>query len=78
MIGEIITVTALVLVIFYQGYVNWIQRKNFEKTEERLLDRIMTRSYAEFIQGEVAKEQVRKEPTPEEIYERQQEIGLPI
>ncbi len=69
---EIISFIFLALVIVYQGYINWVQLQHYKEMESRLLDRIMTKSYEQYIQAEVAKEQAK---LPIEPYE---ERGIPI
>ncbi len=69
--NEIIAFSVLILVIVYQGFQIYDQRKHLEARISNLLDRIMAKSYAEFVQGEVVKEQ-NKVPVQ---YEEQ---GIPI
>jgi hypothetical protein len=75
---ELAAILILIGVILYQGWVNFDQRRYFEKKEQNLLDRIMANHYPTYIQGEVAKEQVKQPLTPEQIYEMQQERGIPV
>lgn len=77
-ISEIVTVIVLLGVIIYQGWQNYDQRKTSEAIINNLLDRIMATDYAQYVQGEIAKEQVKKPMTPEEIYETQRERGIPV
>jgi hypothetical protein len=78
MIGEIITISVLVGIILYQGWMIYDERAHSARIESELLDRLMAREYSTYIQGEVAKEQVKKPLTPEEIYDMQQERGIPV
>ncbi len=78
MISEIITIAVLIGVILYQGWQIYDEREHSARIEDELLNRIMARDYATYIQGEIAKEQVKKPLTPEEIYEMQQERGIPV
>lgn len=53
------------------------QMVQFDKKEKIMLDRIMARTFEEFVQAEI----VRKQDgslTPEEIYEQQIERGIPV
>lgn len=78
MIGEIVTIIVLTGVILYQGWLFHDQRKAYEQEIGDLLNRLMARDYPMYVQGEVAKEQVKRPLTPEEIYEMQQERGIPV
>jgi hypothetical protein len=75
---EIITIVVLVGVIFYQGWMIYDERAHSARIEDELLNRLMAKDYPMYVQGEIAKEQVKKPLTPEEIYEMQQERGLPV
>lgn len=78
MSGDTLIIFALIAVIAELAWVIYkLHAKNMAH-EQQLIDRIMTRNYAEYIQGEVAKEQVKKEPTLEEIAAMQEERGIPI
>lgn len=66
MISDLIAIITLVVVIFYQGYLIYDIRKQYEARISNLLDRIMANEYPTYIQGEVAKEQVKQEPVFEE------------
>lgn len=79
--GEIIAIIAIITlaaVIGYQGWVNHQQRKQFNEMERELLNRIMARNYEVLVQGDVAREQIKNSLTPEEIYDMQQERGIPV
>jgi hypothetical protein len=67
MYNELIALVILVGVILYQGRAYHAHMKNADIREQKLLDRIMSRDYAEYVQDEVAREQVKKPLTPEEI-----------
>ncbi len=71
MFSEIISILTLVLVIFYQGYQIYDQRKQYELRISNLLDRLMARDFPQYIQAEMVKEQ-SKAPVS---YEEQ---GIPI
>lgn len=75
---EWLAIFILIGVILYQGWQNFDQRKHYEDRISNLLDRVMANSYPTYIQGEIAKEQVKKPMTPEEIYETQRERGIPV
>ncbi len=76
--GDIIAIIALLAVIGFQGWMNWAQRNDFKEKERQFLDRIMATNYQSFIQGETLREQVKKSLTNEEIYEMNQERGIPV
>ena len=78
MTGEMVAVIALLAVIGYQGWLIRDDRKRSDEREKDLLCRIMARNYETFVQGEVAKAQVDRPLTPEEIFEMQQERGIPV
>jgi hypothetical protein len=69
--SEIIAILTLILVIFYQGFQLYDQRRQYEIRISNLLDRLMAKDYPQFIQSEVAREQ-NKVPVQ---YEEQ---GIPI
>ncbi len=70
--NEIIAFSVLILVIVYQGFQIYDQRKHLEARISNLLDRLMAKDYPQYIQAEVAKEQAK---LPIEPYE---ERGIPI
>ena len=76
--GEMVAIIALLAVIGYQGWLIRDDRKRADEREKDLLCRIMARNYETFVQGEVAKAQVDRPLTPEEIFEMQQERGIPV
>ncbi len=70
--SEIIALGTLILVIFFQGYQLYDQKKSYEKRISDLLDRVMSKDYPQYIQAEVAREQSKLPPEPYE------ERGIPI
>lgn len=74
----IVAVIALLCVIAYQGWFikRLTDRHDADKAE--LLNRIMTRSYAEYVQGAIAHKQVERELTAEEIAALREERGIPV
>ncbi len=71
MVSDLIVILTLVLVIFYQGFLFYDQKKQYETRISNLLDRLMAKDYSMYVQGEIAKEEVQK-PVQ---YEEQ---GIPI
>jgi hypothetical protein len=59
MMSEIIAILTLILVIFYQGFQIYDQRKHYEARISNLLDRLMARDFPQYVQSEVAKEQAK-------------------
>ena len=43
-----------------------------------MLDRIMSRDYAQLVQADIAKKEAERSLTAEEIFEMQQERGIPV
>jgi hypothetical protein len=78
MSGETVAILVLIGVILFQEWMHYSQSKNDEARISNLLDRVMATDYAQYVQGEVAKEQVKRPLTPEEIFEMQQERGIPV
>ena len=77
MTTEIISQILLVCVIIYQAYEKHLLNKYSMEREKELLDRIMARNYETFVHGEVLRKP--EQPlTPEEIYERDHERGIPV
>ena len=78
MIGEaIIIAIPLLLVIAAQCYLIHDLTEKWDAKEKDLLNRVMSRNYETFVQGEVVRESP-KPLTPEEIYEQQLERGIPV
>ena len=78
MIGEaIIVAIPLLLVIAAQCYLIHDLTEKWDVKEKDLLNRVMSRNYETFVQGEVI-QQPPKPLTPEEIYEKQLERGIPV
>jgi hypothetical protein len=71
-----IAIVALLLVIVFQGVFIYMQKQDSNIREKDLLNRLMSRNYETFIQGEVIMNP--KPLSPEEIFERQQERGIPV
>ena len=53
-------------------------QKHFKEMSKDLLNRVMARNYETFVQGDVVRAQAEKPLTPEEIYEKQYERGIPV
>jgi hypothetical protein len=78
MIGEaIIVAIPLLLVIAAQCYLIHDLTEKWDVKEKDLLNRVMSRNYETFVQGEVI-QQPPKPLTPEEINEQQIERGIPV
>ena len=77
MITEVIVIVALILVIISKCYLIHDLTAKFDQKEKDLLNRIMSRNYETFVQGEIV-QQPQKPLTPEEIYEQQLERGIPV
>ena len=78
MIGEaIIIAIPLLLVIAAQCYLIHDLTEKWDAKEKDLLNRVMSRNYETFVQGEIV-QQPQKPLTPEEIYEQQLERGIPV
>ena len=67
----------LIAVIVYQGVFIYLQKQDYNKREKEMLNRLMSRNYETFVQGEVV---LKDKPamTAEEIYEQQREKGIPV
>jgi hypothetical protein len=76
-IEAIIIAIPLLLVIAAQCYLIHDLTEKWDVKEKDLLNRVMSRNYETFVQGEVI-QQPPKPLTPEEIYEQQIERGIPI
>lgn len=66
--------TLIVIIIFLLLFI-YLQNKQSAEIESKLLDRIMSRNYEVFVNGEVVKEAAKN---PFQTYEDQQEKGIPI
>jgi predicted Holliday junction resolvase-like endonuclease len=76
-IEAIIVAIPLLLVIAAQCYLIHDLNEKWDAKEKDLLNRLMSRNYETFIQGEIV-QQPPKPLTPEEIYEQQLERGIPV
>lgn len=76
-IEAIIVAIPLLLVIAAQCYLIHDLTEKWDVKEKDLLNRVMSRNYETFVQGEVI-QQPPKTLTPEEIYEKQLERGIPV
>lgn len=76
MIAEL-AIICLLVVICLEAYLFIKFSNKWDAKEKDLLNRIMTRNYETFIQGEVIQQPPRP-LTPEEIYEQQLERGIPV
>lgn len=76
-IEAIIIAIPLLLVIAAQCYLIHDLTEKWDVKEKDLLNRVMSRNYETFVQGEVI-QQPPKPLTPEEIYEQQIERGIPV
>jgi hypothetical protein len=72
---EWLTVGSLLVVIVFLMVFIWHIQGVHEAREKDLLDRVMTKDYATFVNGEVVREAAKR---PDQIYEDQQERGIPI
>jgi len=76
---ELIIVSIFALIVI--GYQGWLIKKmteQFDKERKDLLNRIMCRDFAQFVQGAIAHKQVDRALTAEEIAEMQAERGIPV
>jgi uncharacterized membrane protein len=73
-----VVIGVLIFMVLFLAWMIYDERAHSARIESELLDRLMAREYSTYIQGEVAKEQVKKPLTPEEIYDMQQERGIPV
>lgn len=78
MYNEYITIITLLLVIVTLIVNIVLQRRDNAKVQEELLNRIMSRNYETYVQAEIAKHEEKKPLTMDELYEIQQERGIPV
>ncbi|HHT9147303.1 MAG TPA: hypothetical protein ACFYD4_16745 [Candidatus Wunengus sp. YC61] len=76
--GEIIAIIALLVVICGLIWLIMSMHSHFKEVTSDLLNRIMSRNFETYVQAEVAKVEAEKPLTPEEIYARQYEQGIPV
>ncbi len=72
---SVITIVALIVVIIVLLLFIYLQNKQSSENESKLLDRIMAENYATFVNSEVVREAAKR---PDQIYEDQQERGIPV
>jgi len=73
---EILVITSMLVVIIYQGVFIYIQKKNYDLLIGDLLNRVMSRNYETFVQGQVVMQP--KNLTVDEIAAMQEERGIPV
>lgn len=73
-----ILIAVLIGMILFQAKQMRQMADRAESRERDLLDRIMARDYATYVQAEVVRADAKKALTPEEIYEQQVERGIPV
>ena len=72
---SLIAICSLIVVIIFLLLFIYLQNKQSSEKESTLLDRIMTKDYATYVNGEIVREAAKR---PDQIYEDQQEKGIPI
>jgi len=72
---SLVAIVALLVVIIFLLLFIYLQNKQSSEKESNLLDRIMTKDYATYVNGEIVREAAKR---PDQIYEDQQEKGIPI
>ncbi len=72
---SLIAICSLIVVIVFLLLFIYLQNKQSSEKESKLLDRIMTKDYATYVNGEIVREAAKR---PDQIYEDQQEKGIPI
>jgi disulfide oxidoreductase YuzD len=70
-----ITIGALIVVIIFLLLFIYLHNKQSSENQSKLLDRIMAHDYPTFVNSEVVREAAKR---PDQIYEEQQEKGIPI
>lgn len=70
-----ITIGALIVVIIFLLLFIYLQNKQSSENQSKLLDRIMAADFPTFVNSEVVREAAKR---PDQIYEEQQEKGIPI
>jgi hypothetical protein len=68
-------IVALIVVIICLLLFIYLQNKQSTEKEKDLLNRIFARNYETFVNAEVVKEAAKR---PDQIYDDQQEKGIPI
>ncbi len=77
MYNELITIVTLLAIIVILVVNLVLQRRDNAKVQTDLLNRIMSRNYETYVQAEIAQHE-KKPLTMEELYEIQQERGIPV
>jgi len=72
---SMIAIGALLVIIIFLLLFIYLQNKQSSEKESKLIDRIMARDYPTFVNSEVVREAAKH---PDQIYEDQQEKGIPI
>ena len=53
------------LVVVYQGIVNYLERKNHDKKELELINRLMSRDYTDYVNNRVYMKNANSTPSPQ-------------
>jgi hypothetical protein len=75
--NETVVIASLLAVVVFQGVFIFLQKQTHDEIEKDLLNRLMSRNYETYVQAQKLMEPERP-LTPDEIYERQQERGIPV
>lgn len=78
MTGEWVAIITLLIVNIFLCVLLVLQKFDFNSIQGNLLDRIMSRNYETYVQGEALKISNKESLTAEEIYSLQQERGIPV
>jgi hypothetical protein len=71
---EGVAVAILIFIIVFQVWQSIDRQREWDRERRDLLNRIMTRNYAEFVNGQIVQEQITQPMAP--AYE--EERGIPI
>ena len=69
-----VAIAVLIGIIIYQGVIHQLDKREAVRRESELLNRIMAKSYEEYVMAEARKEEAAKptEPAPDV------EFGIPV
>lgn len=48
---EAVLIIVLIFIVIYQGFINWIDRRDAKKRESDLLNRMLSENFPEYVDG---------------------------
>lgn len=77
---QIFTSLVLLAVMVFLGVMQWRQQSHHFKVQKNLMDRLMSRNFETYVQGQVTQEppKISEEEQLERLIKTQEEKGIPV